>query len=157
MPFGSPLVPSPTLGKASASPSSAADSPSTSPSFANKASSTTGSIASAGAGETVGLGVSGAGDLGVQEEDAAAGKVEVTSPLELTQFVDNLLNDLESRFDSLSQDVLSRLSSLSTRVDSLETSLSDLMSGTAGGPLPSISSAGEGTVAGASATAAGSP
>ncbi|GAA5842108.1 hypothetical protein JCM11251_006527 [Rhodosporidiobolus azoricus] len=142
MPFGSPLVPSPTLGRGSGSPSTTNDSRSTSPSFANKPASTADSIASTGA---VGLGVSGAGDLGLQDEDAAVGKAEVTSPLELTQFVDNLLNDLESRFDSLSQDVLSRLSSLSTRVDSLETSLSDLMSGNAGGPLPNISSAGVGT------------
>jgi hypothetical protein len=90
----------------------------------------------------VGLGVSGAGELGVQEGEQVNG--EVTSPLELTQFVrrfslsysscagarseavpsgredsrtrltysfsqvDNLLNDLESRFDTLSADVLSR-------------------------------------------------
>ncbi|BGP58534.1 hypothetical protein JCM8202_001198 [Rhodotorula sphaerocarpa] len=99
----------------------------------------------AAAETTVGLGVSGADGL-EPAEDAAAGlgataaaKADVTSPLELTQFVDTLLNDLESRFDSLSSDVLSRLNSLSTRVDSLETSLADLMSGS--NSLPPASSA----------------
>ncbi|BGP20684.1 hypothetical protein JCM10213_001069 [Rhodosporidiobolus nylandii] len=131
MPFGSPLVPSPTLGRTPTSPSPSAGTRSTSPSFANKGA----SIASHGAqAGTVGLGVTGAEELGLQDEQGA-GKADVTSPLDLTQFVDNLLNDLESRFDTLSNDVLSRLTSLSTRVDSLETSLADLMSGTATGPL----------------------
>ncbi|GAA5911087.1 hypothetical protein JCM8208_000272 [Rhodotorula glutinis] len=83
----------------------------------------------------LGLGVAGVDSLlnppqqqpGPDHDDL---KAQVTSPLELTHFVDNLLNDLESRFDTLSQDVLSRLSSLSTRVDSLENSLADLMEGT---------------------------
>ncbi|KAM0789778.1 hypothetical protein ACM66B_006631 [Microbotryomycetes sp. NB124-2] len=65
--------------------------------------------------------------LGVSVDEEA--KAEVTSPVELTQFVDSLLNDLEARFDTISSDVLSRLSSLSTRVDSLEASISELMSG----------------------------
>ncbi|KAM0747387.1 hypothetical protein T439DRAFT_359714 [Meredithblackwellia eburnea MCA 4105] len=67
---------------------------------------------------------------------ASADELRVTSPQELTIFVDNLLTDLESRFDVLSTDVLSRLNSLSTRIDSLEGSISDLLSGTAGGPVP---------------------
>ncbi|GAA5942440.1 hypothetical protein JCM3775_006988 [Rhodotorula graminis] len=89
----------------------------------------------------LGLGVAGVDSLlsppppqGQYHDDL---KAQVTSPLELTHFVDNLLNDLESRFDSLSQDVLSRLSSLSTRVDSLENSLADLMEGTS---LPTATS-----------------
>ncbi|ORY56825.1 hypothetical protein BCR35DRAFT_309768 [Leucosporidium creatinivorum] len=112
-------TPSPTTTRspalASASPSIATASPSTG----------TG-------GENVGLGLGVDTPSSVPELDSRA---EVTSPLELTEFVDNLLNDLESRFDAMSTDVLSRLSSLTTRVDSLESSISDLMSGTAGGPV----------------------
>ncbi|GAA5839967.1 hypothetical protein JCM9279_005223 [Rhodotorula babjevae] len=83
----------------------------------------------------LGLGVAGVDSLlnppqAQQGPDHDDLKAQVTSPLELTHFVDTLLNDLEARFDSLSQDVLSRLSSLSTRVDSLENSLADLMEGT---------------------------
>ncbi|KAK4056401.1 hypothetical protein OIO90_002544 [Microbotryomycetes sp. JL221] len=89
--------------------------PSTSPKLGTGVKSTTDSIG-------LGLGVA-------VDEDA---KVEVTSPLELTQFVDNLLNDLEARFDAVSNDVLSRLNSLSTRVDSLEASIGELMSGSSG-------------------------
>ncbi|BGP35832.1 hypothetical protein JCM10296v2_007684 [Rhodotorula toruloides] len=118
MPFQQPLVPSPTLSAASPHLLSSSTSRSASPALATQT--------------TVGLGVIGAEGLDVhKEQQAQVAKAEVTSPLELTQFVDNLLNDLESRFDALSSDVLSRLNSLSTRVDSLETSLSDLMSGTA--------------------------
>ncbi|KAI5481306.1 hypothetical protein MNV49_004928 [Pseudohyphozyma bogoriensis] len=80
---------------------------------------------------TIGLGVAGA-SVGTENEDH---KIEVTSPHELTKFVDNLLTDLESRFDVMSLDVLARLSSLSTRVDSLEASIAELMEGKAGGPL----------------------
>ncbi|KAK4051578.1 hypothetical protein OIV83_002718 [Microbotryomycetes sp. JL201] len=72
--------------------------------------------------------------LGLGVAVAEDAKAEVTSPVELTQFVDNLLNDLESRFDAISSDVLSRLNSLSTRVDSLESSLSELMSGNSSAP-----------------------
>ncbi|GAA6011105.1 hypothetical protein JCM10207_005498 [Rhodosporidiobolus poonsookiae] len=143
MPFGSPLVPSPTITRSPPSSSSHSVSRSTSPALSLKPPATA-------QGTTVGLGVTGAGDLGQQDDDPAQG--QVTSPLEMVQFVDTLLNDLESRFDSLSQDVLSRLNSLSTRVDSLETSLADLMSGTAGGPLPSL-----GASTGAGSAGTGSP
>ncbi|GAA6033470.1 hypothetical protein JCM8097_001414 [Rhodosporidiobolus ruineniae] len=133
MPFGSPLVPSPTLSKPSASPSLSPSSSSTSPNLDRNTASAASSVVGGGA---VGLGVTGAGSLGVPDGPEVKG--DITSPVELTQFVDTLLNDLESRFDNLSKDVLSRLEGLSTRVDSLETSLSDLMSGTAGGPVPQL-------------------
>ncbi|GAA5877333.1 hypothetical protein JCM1840_007199 [Sporobolomyces johnsonii] len=129
MPFQQPLVPSPTLSR---SPPSA--SPSNSPALKSSPSLNSSSPSPAST-SAVGLGVSGAGQLEAPTSTGPAqeGKADVTSPVELTQFVDNLLNDLESRFDSLSSDVLSRLTSLSTRVDSLESSLAELMSGTAGG------------------------
>ncbi|GAA5883203.1 hypothetical protein JCM3774_001930 [Rhodotorula dairenensis] len=139
MVFSQPLVPSPTLSSSTKSPPLGGTPQPTSPAT-SKPSYTT--VAQAG---TVGLGVSGAGDLAgraAQEEQAdAIAKAEVTSPLELTQFVDTLLNDLEARFDSLSSDVLSRLNSLSTRVDSLETSLGDLMSGSSLPPASTSSAA----------------
>lgn len=139
MVFSSPLVPSPTLSSSTKTP------PLGSSSIASPALSKS-SFATAPGTESIGLGVSGAGDLGLGAvnnggtttstsllEDGA--KAEVTSPLELTQFVsrtdgtratielcrksltsvplrasqvDTLLNDLEARFDSLSSDVLSR-------------------------------------------------
>ncbi|BGP52153.1 hypothetical protein JCM10450v2_008124 [Rhodotorula kratochvilovae] len=134
MPFTQPLVPSPSLSAPSPSSSSAPASPALShpPS----------SAAATAKQPTVGLGVSGAEALGVAHSEDAATRAEVTSPLELTQFVDTLLNDLEARFDSMSTDVLSRLNSLSTRVDSLETSLADLMSGTALPPAQGLPAAG---------------
>ncbi|GAA5982935.1 hypothetical protein JCM10908_006838 [Rhodotorula pacifica] len=131
MVFSQPLVPSPTLSSSTRTPPLGSSTTTTEPGSpaTSKASFTT---AQAG-GTTVGLGVSGAGELAIrtaeQETEDTVAKAEVTSPLELTQFVDTLLNDLEARFDSLSSDVLTRLNSLSTRVDSLETSLADLMSG----------------------------
>ncbi|GAA5972568.1 hypothetical protein JCM21900_006626 [Sporobolomyces salmonicolor] len=140
MPFQQPPVPSPTLSRSppSVSPS---DSPAlrSSPSL-NPRSPPTASTSA------VGLGVSGAGQLEAPMGGVPApeSKADVTSPVELTQLVDTLLNDLESRFDSLSSDVLSRLSSLSTRVDSLESSLAELMGDTAGvasGPGSSTGSA----------------
>ncbi|GAA6059662.1 hypothetical protein JCM10212_000049 [Sporobolomyces blumeae] len=131
MPFQQSLVPSPTLSSSPKSPSTAAR-PSTSSSSSAPPLNPSG---------PVGLGVLGAGDLdGSQGTDESLAANQVTSPIELTQFVDTLLNDLEARFDTLSSDVLTRLSSLSTRVDSLETSLADLMSGT-----PTTDSAGSST------------
>ncbi|GAA5902280.1 heat shock factor-binding 1 family protein [Sporobolomyces salmoneus] len=126
MPFQQPLVPSPSLSRSPVPSSSSPGSPKTtknsSSNFAHSQPSTT----STG----IGLGVLEAGQLDGSKGLSAEGK-DVTSPVELTQFVDTLLNDLEARFDTLSSDVLSRLSTLSSRVDSLETSLAGLMSGTA--------------------------
>ncbi|BGP43919.1 hypothetical protein JCM10449v2_007976 [Rhodotorula kratochvilovae] len=137
MPFTQPLVPSPSLSAPSPSSSSAPASPALShpPSSA--------AAPAAAKQPTVGLGVTGAEALGVAHSEDAATRAGVTSPLELTQFVDTLLNDLEARFDSMSTDVLSRLNSLSTRVDSLETSLADLMSGTALPPAQGLPAAGQ--------------
>ncbi|GAA5962273.1 hypothetical protein JCM3765_004730 [Sporobolomyces pararoseus] len=122
MPFQQPLVPSPTLPHSPSSPKS--------PALGKLSSSNLQPPSSSTVPASIGLGVVGANGLEDQKGSSLEGK-DVTSPVELTQFVDTLLNDLESRFDTLSGDVLSRLSSLSTRVDSLETSLADLMSGTA--------------------------
>ncbi|GAA5997475.1 heat shock factor-binding 1 family protein [Rhodotorula paludigena] len=143
MPFTQPLVPSPSLSSTTSPSSPALSLSSTSTSLKQPAPAPTTT-------HTVGLGVSGAGDLvpppaaddDLLEPDPRA---TVTSPLELTHFVDSLLSDLEARFDTISNDVLSRLNGLSSRVDSLETSLAQLMSGNApagapaaGSPLPNV-------------------
>ncbi|KAG0660255.1 hypothetical protein C6P46_004709 [Rhodotorula mucilaginosa] len=139
MVFSQPLVPSPTLSSSAKTPPLGSSSSSSSTPQQQQPASPATSKASYSTATaqpaTVGLGVLGA--PGPDEEELAdASKAQVTSPLELTQFVDTLLNDLEARFDSLSSDVLSRLNSLSTRVDSLETSLADLMSGSTLPPPP---------------------
>ncbi|KAL8277581.1 hypothetical protein RQP46_010013 [Phenoliferia psychrophenolica] len=106
----------------------------------SSSSSAAGASSSANTGLGLGLPSTGGGGGAIPSRPAVQSSelddVRITSPQELTQFVDNLLTDLESRFDAMSTDVLSRLSSLSTRVDSLEASIGDLMSGTAGGPVP---------------------
>ncbi|GJN94244.1 hypothetical protein Rhopal_007318-T1 [Rhodotorula paludigena] len=138
MPFTQPLVPSPSLSSpSSSSPALSLSSTSTSLKQPAPAPATT---------HTVGLGVSGAGDLvppPAADDDLLLEpdpRATVTSPLELTHFVDSLLSDLEARFDTISNDVLSRLNGLSSRVDSLETSLAQLMSGNAPAGAPTAGS-----------------
>ncbi|GAA5902095.1 heat shock factor-binding 1 family protein [Sporobolomyces salmoneus] len=126
MPFQQPLVPSPSLSRSPLPSSSSPGSPQTT----KKSSSNSAIPQPTTTFPGIGLGVLGAAQLDEPKGLSVEGK-DVTSPVELTQFVDTLLNDLEAQFDTLSSDVLSRLSTLSTRVDSLETSLAGLMSGTA--------------------------
>lgn len=85
MPFQQPLVPSPTLSATFPHLASSSTSRSASPALATQT--------------TVGLGVSGAEGLDVHKEQQGeqVAKAEVTSPLELTQFV--------SRADPLSPPV----------------------------------------------------
>ncbi|GJJ14451.1 hypothetical protein Clacol_008715 [Clathrus columnatus] len=52
---------------------------------------------------------------------------DISSPHELTAFVESLLSQLEGRFDDMSSQILDKLSQMSTRVDSLETSIQDLI------------------------------
>ncbi|EJU04619.1 hypothetical protein DACRYDRAFT_104503 [Dacryopinax primogenitus] len=54
---------------------------------------------------------------------------DISSPHELTAFVESLLTQLETRFDEMSTQVLERMNAMSTRVDSLEVSIQDLISG----------------------------
>jgi len=54
---------------------------------------------------------------------------DISSPHELTAFVEALLSQLETRFDEMSNQVLERMNAMSTRVDALEASISDLISG----------------------------
>ncbi|KZS91980.1 hypothetical protein SISNIDRAFT_456171, partial [Sistotremastrum niveocremeum HHB9708] len=58
------------------------------------------------------------------------GKVEdISSPHELTAFVETLLGQLEGKFDEMSSSVLARMDQMSTRVDALEASIQDIING----------------------------
>ncbi|KAG9047952.1 hypothetical protein FS837_001136 [Tulasnella sp. UAMH 9824] len=55
---------------------------------------------------------------------------EISSPHELTAFVESLLTQLETKFDDMSTEVLDKMTSMSDRVDSLERAIQDLISDT---------------------------
>ncbi|KDQ07497.1 hypothetical protein BOTBODRAFT_38795 [Botryobasidium botryosum FD-172 SS1] len=59
---------------------------------------------------------------------------DISSPHELTAFVDVLLTQLETRFDEMSAQVLDRMNQMSTRVDALEFAIQDLINGDVAGP-----------------------
>ncbi|CAG7848956.1 SubName: Full=Uncharacterized protein {ECO:0000313/EMBL:CCA73861.1} [Serendipita indica DSM 11827] len=52
---------------------------------------------------------------------------EITSPHELTAYVEQLLNQIEGKFDDMSSQILERMNAMSTRVDALEASIQDLI------------------------------
>ncbi|KAF9516900.1 hypothetical protein BS47DRAFT_1340198 [Hydnum rufescens UP504] len=54
---------------------------------------------------------------------------EISSPHELTAFVETLLSQLEGRFDDMSNQILDRMNQMSSRVDALESSIHDLING----------------------------
>ncbi|KAK1231888.1 hypothetical protein PQX77_004979 [Marasmius sp. AFHP31] len=53
----------------------------------------------------------------------------ISSPHELTAFVETLLEQLDSKFDEMSNQILERMTQMSTRVDALEASIQDIISG----------------------------
>jgi len=53
----------------------------------------------------------------------------ISSPHELTAFVENLLEDLDKKFDEMSTQILERMTQMSTRVDALEASIQDIING----------------------------
>ncbi|KAJ8072073.1 hypothetical protein PQX77_015234 [Marasmius sp. AFHP31] len=53
----------------------------------------------------------------------------ISSPHELTAFVETLLEQLDTKFDEMSSQILERMSQMSTRVDSLEASIQDIING----------------------------
>ncbi|KAG8979766.1 hypothetical protein FRB95_014888 [Tulasnella sp. JGI-2019a] len=61
---------------------------------------------------------------------------DISSPHELTMFVDTLLSQLETKFDEMSTQVLDKMTAMSTRVDSLEVAIQDLINDTHMTPLP---------------------
>ena len=53
----------------------------------------------------------------------------ISSPHELTDWVDNILDQLESRFSVMSGQVESRMKEMSERIDALESSIEELITG----------------------------
>ncbi|KIM39240.1 hypothetical protein M413DRAFT_447191 [Hebeloma cylindrosporum] len=54
---------------------------------------------------------------------------DISSPHELTAFVETLLEQLDSKFDDMSNQILDRMNQMSTRVDALEASIQDIING----------------------------
>ncbi|KAF5379760.1 hypothetical protein D9615_005747 [Tricholomella constricta] len=54
---------------------------------------------------------------------------DISSPHELTAFVESLLEQLDAKFDEMSTQILDRMSQMSTRVDALEASIQDIING----------------------------
>jgi len=77
---------------------------------------------SSGANETTPSAKEGEGKTKISPED-------ITTPLELTNYVDTILDALESKFDDMSSQVLERMSQMSSRVDALEASIQDIING----------------------------
>ncbi|KAG8733966.1 hypothetical protein FRC11_014169 [Ceratobasidium sp. 423] len=63
---------------------------------------------------------------------------DITSPHELTVFIENLLNQVETGFDEMSTQILERMTQMSSRVDSLELAVQDLINGDLSAPGPSL-------------------
>ncbi|KAG8900307.1 hypothetical protein FRB99_006127 [Tulasnella sp. 403] len=58
---------------------------------------------------------------------ALAKPEEISSPHELTAFVESLLTQLETKFDDMSTQVLEKMTNMSNRVDALEVAVQDLI------------------------------
>ncbi|KIJ27309.1 hypothetical protein M422DRAFT_37840 [Sphaerobolus stellatus SS14] len=59
---------------------------------------------------------------------------EISSPHELTAFVEHILGQLEGKFDDMSGQILEKMNQMSARVDTLETSIQDLLNADLGIP-----------------------
>ncbi|KAJ3862307.1 MAG: heat shock factor binding protein 1-domain-containing protein [Lentinula lateritia] len=57
------------------------------------------------------------------------GVTNISSPHELTAFVETLLEQLDTKFDEMSSQILDRMDQMSTRVDALESSIQDIING----------------------------
>ncbi|EMD31289.1 hypothetical protein CERSUDRAFT_119840 [Gelatoporia subvermispora B] len=54
---------------------------------------------------------------------------DISSPHELTAFVETLLEQLDAKFDDMSNQILDRMTQMSTRVDALEAAIQDIING----------------------------
>ncbi|KAI0775262.1 heat shock factor binding protein 1-domain-containing protein [Trametes elegans] len=61
---------------------------------------------------------------------------DISSPHELTAFVESLLEQLDQKFDDMSSQILDRMMQMSSRVDALEASIQDIISQDAAPPPP---------------------
>ncbi|KAI1797181.1 heat shock factor binding protein 1-domain-containing protein [Ganoderma leucocontextum] len=59
---------------------------------------------------------------------------DISSPHELTAFVESLLEELDQKFDDMSSQILDRMTQMSSRVDALEASIQDIISSDAPPP-----------------------
>jgi len=67
---------------------------------------------------------------GATKQPAAAKHLapsDISSPHELTAFVETLLEQLETKFDDVSSQILERMNQMATRVDALEASIQDII------------------------------
>nr|AGN32939.1 hypothetical protein [Trypanosoma rangeli] len=60
-------------------------------------------------------------------DGAAAGALREHSTQELTGFVQNLLQNMQERFQEISDSIITRIDEMGTRIDDLENSISELM------------------------------
>jgi len=67
---------------------------------------------------------------------ASNGNLDISSPHELTAFVEKLLEQLETKFDDISTQILDRMTQMSSRVDSLEAAIQDIINGDSVGTPP---------------------
>ncbi|KAH7928122.1 hypothetical protein BV22DRAFT_1005602 [Leucogyrophana mollusca] len=70
----------------------------------------------------------------------ASNPTEISSPHELTAFVETLLEQLDTKFDEMSTQILDRMMQMSSRVDALEASIQDIINGDVTTPSASQSS-----------------
>ncbi|KAF8442268.1 hypothetical protein L210DRAFT_3644404 [Boletus edulis BED1] len=63
------------------------------------------------------------------KQSVAANPGEISSPHELTAFVETLLEQLDAKFDEMSSQLLDRMAQMSNRVDALENAIQDIISG----------------------------
>ncbi|GBE88591.1 hypothetical protein BKA93DRAFT_811299 [Sparassis latifolia] len=54
---------------------------------------------------------------------------DISSPHELTAFVETLLEELDTKFDDMSSQILDRMMQMSSRVDALEAAIHDIIHG----------------------------
>jgi len=66
---------------------------------------------------------------GIGNKAASVTPSDITSPHELTAFVETLLEQLDTKFDEMSTQILDRMTQMSTRVDALEASIQDIING----------------------------
>ncbi|KIM57426.1 hypothetical protein SCLCIDRAFT_1219481 [Scleroderma citrinum Foug A] len=69
----------------------------------------------------------------------APNPAEISSPHELTAFVEILLEQLDTKFDEMSSQILDRMTQMSNRVDALEAAIQDIISGDVATPNTSQS------------------
>ncbi|KAN0092687.1 Heat shock factor binding protein 1 domain containing protein [Tylopilus felleus] len=63
------------------------------------------------------------------KQSVTANPGEISSPHELTAFVETLLEQLDTKFDDMSSQILDRMAQMSNRVDALERAIQDIISG----------------------------